>query len=151
MNTISTATVTSASLGQECVVERRVGERGRRSKVAASEVLELEVALTEGADHAVFGGGTGINRDRHTGTGVEVIAEAIALASVARVEGLAVDAAVERGVDAQITTQLDAGVGARDVEETRAIQGADPHVLDRLGLEGKTGRLSPANGNQTRR
>src|SRR5437899_167202 len=94
------------------------------------------------ADHAVFGGGAGINRDRQTRTGVEVVAETVALAGVAAIERLTVDAAVERGVDAQITTQLDAGVGARDIEETRAIQGADPHVLDRFGLDGKIGRLS---------
>ena len=46
----------------------------------AAEVVELEVALTEGADNAVFGGGAGINRQRHTGTGGEVIAVAVALA-----------------------------------------------------------------------
>ena len=40
-------------------------------------------------------------------------------------EARARDAAVERGVNAQITTQLDAGVGARDVEETSTVQGAD--------------------------
>src|SRR5829696_10305810 len=45
-----------------------------------AEVVELEVALTEGADNAVFGSGTGINRQRHTRTGREVIAIAIALA-----------------------------------------------------------------------
>src|SRR5258706_11405246 len=44
----------------------------------------------------------------------------------------------ERGVDAQMTTQLDAGIGARDVEETGTIQGANLHVLDRLG-DGKIG------------
>src|SRR6185369_8300613 len=126
-------------------------ERRDRGRVARAEVLELEVALTEGADNAVFGGSTGINRDRQTGTGVEVIAVAIALAGIARVEGLAVDAAVERGVDAQITTQLDAGVGARDIEETRAVQGADPHVLDRFGLDGKIGSLSSAHSDETRR
>jgi hypothetical protein len=48
-----------------------------------------------------------------------------------------IDAAVERGINAQITTQLDAGVGTRNIEETSTIQGGDPHVLDRFGLDGK--------------
>src|SRR6185369_14620982 len=92
-------------------------------------------------------------RQRHTGTGEEVIAVAIALALVAGITRLTVGAGagVERGVDAQITTQLDAGVGARDVEETRAIQGADPDVLDRFGLDGKIGSLCSAQGDETRR
>src|SRR5213078_2542716 len=141
--------VTTASGGEQRVIQAS-SRADRVRRVARSKVLELEVALTEGADHAVFGGGTGINRDRQTRTGVEVIAVAVALAGVARIEGLAVDAAVERGVDAQITTQLDAGVGARDIEETRAIQGADPHVLDRFGLDGKIGRLSSTHGDKTR-
>jgi len=34
-------------------------------------------------------------------------------------------------------TQLDTGVAARNVEETGTIQRADPHVLDRFGLDGK--------------
>jgi hypothetical protein len=54
-----------------------------------------------------------------------------------------VGTAIERGIDAQITTKLDAGVGARDVEETGAVQRADPHIFDRLGLDRKIGRLPP--------
>ena len=41
-------------------------------------VAELEVSLTEGADDAVFGRGTGIDRQRHTRTGGEVVAIAVA-------------------------------------------------------------------------
>ena len=119
--------------------------------VLLPRVRELEVSLTEGADHAVFGGGAGINRQRHTRTGSEVVAIAVALTEIAVPRRLIVDAAVERGVDAQITTQLDAGVGARNVEETGTIQGADPHVLDRFGLDGKISCLRPAHGDQTRR
>jgi len=119
--------------------------------VRRSEVLELEIGLAKGTDNAVLGGGTGINRQRHTGTGVEVIAEAILLAIVTVVERLTVGAAVKRGVDTHITTQLDAGVGAGDVEETSTVQGADPHVLDRFGLDGKIGSLRSAHGDKTRR
>src|SRR5664279_3459389 len=49
---------------------------------------------------------------------------------------------IRRRVDAQITTQLDAGVGTRNVVETGTIQGADPHVFDRFGLYGKISCLS---------
>src|SRR5262249_32903799 len=122
-------------------VERVLGA-ARESKsvvrIAVAEVGELEVALTEGTDNAVFGGGAGINRQRHTRTGEEVIAVAIALARVAVIRRIAIGAVAgaERGIDTQIAAQLDAGVGARDIEETRTIQGADPHVLDRFGLDG---------------
>jgi hypothetical protein len=94
---------------------------------------------------------TGIDGQRHTRTSGEIVAIAIALAQVTRPGRLIVDAAIERGVDAQITTQLDTGVGARDVEETSTIQGADPHVLDRFGLDGKIGSLCSAHSDKTRR
>ena len=50
-----------------------------------------------------------------------------------------VGAAVEGGVGAQIAADLDAGVGARDVEEAGAVKRADPDVFDRLGLDRKVG------------
>src|SRR5207253_8004249 len=69
---------------------QRVGSAARETenirRIVVAEIVELEVALTEGADNTVFGGGTGINRDRHTRTANEVIAEAIALAAVAVIE-----------------------------------------------------------------
>src|ERR1700716_896254 len=120
-------------------------------RIVTAVVLELEVGLTKGADDAVFGGGTGINRERHTRTGGPGVAIAVLLAEVARPGRLIVDAAVERGIDAQITTQLDAGVGARNIEETGTIQGADPHVHDRFGFDGKTSSLRPTHGEETRR
>jgi len=57
-----------------------------------------------------------------------------------------VGAAVKRGVDAQIAAELDTGVGAGNVEEAGAIQRADPHILDRLGFDGKIGGLGAADG-----
>jgi hypothetical protein len=71
----------------------------------------LEIALREGADDAIFAGGTGINRQRHTRTAVDLVGETIAGARTAVPSRRIVDAAVERGVDAQITADLDAGVG----------------------------------------
>ncbi len=62
-----------------------------------------------------------------------------------------VSVSVRHNVHAQIAAELDASVGARNVEETGTIQGADPHVFDRFGLYGKIGCLRPANGDQTRR
>ncbi len=58
-------------------IERRILPLG------VGRIVELEVALTEGADNAVFGGGAGIDRQRHTGAGDEVIAIAIALTQIA--------------------------------------------------------------------
>src|SRR5439155_9304609 len=52
--------------------------------------------------------------------------------------------AVESGFSTQIATQLDAGVAAGDVVETRPVQRADPDVLDRFRLEGKISRLRHA-------
>ena len=49
--------------------------------------------------------------------------------------------AIEGDVGAQIAAELDAGIGARDVEEARAVKRANPYVLHRLGLNRKVGRL----------
>src|ERR1700682_709890 len=79
----------------------RYSGRNRRVGSVVAEGLELEVGLTEGADDAVFRGGAGIDRQRHTGAGSEVIAVAILLTEVTRPRRLIVEAAVERGVNAQ--------------------------------------------------
>jgi hypothetical protein len=41
---------------------------------------------------------------------------------------------IDAQIGAHIAAELDAGVGAGDVIEARAIQGADLHVFDRFGL-----------------
>jgi len=148
-------------LNSDVTAARRVQQVGVVAKVGVERVgiigraaqrIELEVGLTESADHAVFGGGTRIDGQRHTRTGGQVVAIAVALAGIAVPSRLVLHAsAVERGVDAQITAELDAGVGARDVEESRTIQRADPHVFDRFGLYGKISRLCPSHGDETRR
>src|SRR5262249_11033693 len=113
----------------EAAEDTRSGRDNRR--VRRSEVLELEVALSEGADDAIFGGGAGINRQRHTRTAIELVLEAVALARIAAVGRSAVNrAAVVGGIDAQIAADLDAGIGAGDIPESGTIQGADPHVFD---------------------
>ena len=126
---------------------RRCGEVDRVGVVVALG-RELEVGLHEGPDSAVFGGGTGIHRQRQTGTGGVVIRVPVVLAEVAAPGRLAVNAAVEGSVDAQIAAELDAGIGARNVEEAGAVQRADPYILDRLGLDGKVSGLCRADGEQ---
>ena len=58
------------------------GEVSWINRIAALGV-ELEVALPEGADHAVFSGGAGIDGQRHTRTRYIVVAIAVLLAEVA--------------------------------------------------------------------
>src|SRR6266404_4576151 len=50
---------------------------------------------------------------------------------------------------AHIPADLEAGIGARDIEESIAIETADLHVFDRLGLDGKIGSLCPRDRNET--
>jgi len=52
-----------------------------------------------------------------------------------------VNAAVEGGVGAQIAADLDAGVGAGDEEEARAVKRANPDIFYRFGLDRKVGRF----------
>src|ERR1700694_5533196 len=142
---------TACAIKQVRIVTK-VGVQGVRIKGASTQCVEREVALAEGADHAVFSGGAGINVQRNTRTGAEIVAITVTLTGVPAIGlGILYGAAVERGVDAQITTQLDAGVSARNVEETGTVQGADPHVLDRFGLDGKISCLCPTHGDQARR
>src|SRR4029079_7551107 len=54
------------------------------------------------------------------------------------------------GFGADIAADLDTSVSARDVEESRAVQATNLHVLDRSGLYGKIGGLRPGNRNETR-
>jgi hypothetical protein len=62
-----------------------------------------------------------------------------------------VNAAIERGVNAQVTTDLHAGVGAGDVPKSGTIERADLHILDRLGLDREISSLRAADGHQASR
>src|SRR3569833_4114745 len=73
--------IAAARLVKQVRVVAQVG--GQTVRVLRAEHRELEVALTEGADHAVLGGSAGINSQRHTGAAVEVVAVTVALAVVA--------------------------------------------------------------------
>ncbi len=102
--------------------------------------------MREGADHAVFSRGAGIDRQRQTRTSVVEVRIAVADRAFTVVERAVIDTAVNRHVGAQIAAQLDTSVGARNVEESGTIQRADPHVFDRFGLYGKISRLCSAHG-----
>ena len=72
-----------AGRAQQVAVVAEVGREHVRVERCTTQSIECEVALTEGADHAIFGGGTGINRQRQTRTGGEVIAIAVHLTGIA--------------------------------------------------------------------
>jgi hypothetical protein len=54
-------------------------------------------------------------------------------------------AAIDGDVGAHVAAELDAGVGAGNVEEACAIERADLHIFDRLGLDRKVGGLCAAD------
>src|SRR5262249_60504487 len=96
-------------------VKRGPAETGRNGRsaetvvVGSAEVVELEVALAIGADHAIFGRGAGIDLQRHARARNEVVEVPVALAGIAAPGRLTVRAAaIQRGVDAQVTADLDA-------------------------------------------
>ncbi|MGC1579202.1 MAG: hypothetical protein WA813_24305 [Beijerinckiaceae bacterium] len=54
-------------------------------------------------------------------------------------------------IELGLATELDAGVGARDVEEARAVNVTDPDVFRRCRLLcGKIGGLRPGDRDETR-
>ena len=144
--------VTAARHVQQVGVVAKIGVERVWIVGRVAQRIELEIGLAESADHAVLGRGTCIDRERQTRTGGQDVVITVALTGIAVPGRLVLHAsAVERGIDAQIAAELDAGVGARDVEESRTVQRADPHVFDRFGLHGKISRLCPSHGDETRR
>ena len=88
-----------------------------------------------GADHAVFGGGAGIDGQVFARPPGESIAETVLRSGGTRGVTGEHQVGVDAHVGTYITAQLDAGIGAGDQIETRAVQGADLHVFDRLSLQ----------------
>ena len=109
-----------------------------------------ESRVEERADHAVFGRSARIDGQILTRAGGVIVRQAVLSAQLCGVRTVE-HRAVESGFNAQIAAQLDAGVGAGDIEETSTVQGADPHVLDRFGLDRKVRSLRSTHGDQTRR
>jgi hypothetical protein len=122
--------------------------RGRATEVAARRPGERRIP--EGADDAVFGRGARIDIEVFAGTSGKVVAQAVVRTGSAAIGATKNVGGVQTNLGAQISAQLDAGVGARDVVESGTIQGADPHVFDRFGLYGKISCLCPTQSDQTR-
>src|ERR1700737_3659828 len=66
--------ITTACTIKQVRIVTEVGRQAVRVKSASTQGVEREVTLAEGADHAVFSGGAGINRQRHTRTAAELAA-----------------------------------------------------------------------------
>src|SRR5262249_58660525 len=102
----------------------RVDRGARGSSVARVGVGRPgEGRIEEGADHAIFGRGARIDVEVFTRTGGVVVRQAVLSAALSGICAVVHRVRIERGFDAQIATQLDAGVSARDVVESGTIQG----------------------------
>ena len=114
---------------------------------------EVEPAAVVGPQRAVLSLGPNVERnDRAGACPVVVRVEAVVTAGATRDERRAAPARVaEILIVTNPAADLDAGIGARNVEEPFAVQTADLHVFDRFGLDGKIGCLRPRNRDQTRR
>ncbi|MBA7668841.1 hypothetical protein ES703_76958 [subsurface metagenome] len=95
-------------------------------------------------------GGAGIDDELHSGAAEEPVHEPVSSAAATSVEVLVVDSSIERGVNAQISTHPDTRVAARNKVEAGTVQGADLHIFDRLGLDGKISSLRSAHGEKAR-
>ena len=107
------------------------------------------------ADHAVVRLGAPVGRQIDTRAervkilpGTCTVGIAAGVAVCGRVAGGRTELAVAM-VRTEIHANLEAGVGARDIKESRAIQAANLHVFDRLGLYGKVSGLRARHRNQT--
>ena len=93
------------------VADRGIHVNSVRVEAAAAQRGEREFGRTKGADHAIFGGGTGINRQHHARARDEIIEIAVPLPGIAIPRRLAVRAAaVEGDVGTHIAAELDAGI-----------------------------------------
>ncbi|GCC42632.1 hypothetical protein chiPu_0026630, partial [Chiloscyllium punctatum] len=132
--------------------DRRVDRRACRGARAIAVRGPAEGRIEEGANHAVFGRGAGVDVQVFTRTPGVAVGEAVLRTAGAGVVAGVIRVGVRQNVDAQIAAQLDAGVGARNKVEARTIERADLDVLDCLGLDRKVGRHgSAARGENCRR
>src|SRR5262249_40478281 len=117
----------------------------------------LRAEAEEAAERAVFSLLTGIDREEDARAEVGVVRRASGkrtlsgLCRVAEANGSTVAGRIEASLHADRAAKLDAGVSTGDVKDPRAVQTADLHVFDRLGLDGKIGRLRPRHCDETRR
>ena len=117
---------------------------------AVAGPVELHVGI--GTQNAVFGGGACVLGQVQTGFGlVPVLAVGLRGGCATLPRRRVVGRSVERRIDTDRAADANAGVGARDVPEAGTIEGADLHVFDRFGLDGKIGRLCAGQRDQTGR
>ena len=121
-----------AALGARNNATTRRGARARSSH-ARDRVVVRQTDRDVAAQRTVFGLRAGIGRDVTTVTGHEVVGRAVVDvggrgAPKRTVGHVAVVAVAHLHTDP--TANLDAGIGARDVIETRTVQATNLHVLD---------------------
>ncbi len=109
---------------------------------------QLETATVVAPQRAVFGLGTDVERNDGSRPRRKVGRLAACVDRVA--QRIIARRLVEVGVETHPATDLQACIGTGDVEEPFPVETAYPHVLDRLGLDGKIGSLCPNNRNESR-
>ena len=146
----------------EAVVAGRAGHVGERLGVAEREarpldegagrvdrdralVLVVDVHRHVGAQRAIGGLRAAVEVEVRAMPRRVRAHRAILRARSTRVVRRARAGDVPAVVGSDIAADLEADVAARDVVEALAVEGADLHVFDRLGLDGKIGCLRPRN------
>src|SRR5262249_41694687 len=114
---------------------------------------QLEAGTVVGPQYAVFGLGADVERE-HRARPSPIVVRVAAVVAAARAgnERAAAAAGVAKIlIVTNPTADLDAAIGARNVEEPFAVKAADLHIFDRPGLDGKIGRLGCSHRGETRR
>src|SRR5262249_54560834 len=143
--------IAAAGRVEQVRVVAEVGVRAVRIERAAIEGGELQFGRTEGSHDAVFSGGGSIDLQQEEGAGGEKIVIEGWRPGIAVPGGRAVGAGrIEGDVGADVAADLDAGVGAGNVEEAGAIERADFDILYRFGLDRKVGCLRATRDQQAR-
>ena len=132
--------------------ERAIPERVEgRAAAGGGRRGVLRAEADVGAQRAVFGLLAHVPRDRPADAVVDVVGQVAGEAALAKhaagavADGDTAAAHVVLGLDAQIATHLQAGVGAGDVVEPVPVQAADLHIIDRRCLHRHVGGLRPSN------
>ena len=137
--------------------ERAIPER-RRGRAAASATGSFvrHAEADVGAQRAVFSLLAHVPRGHRADAVVDVVGRVAGEPALGRLgPGLRADrhatgAGVVLGLNTQIPTQLQAGVGARNVVEPIPVQAADLHVLNRRCLHRHVGCLRPSDRDEPR-
>ncbi len=138
--------------GEACELDEQevVLDKTARDILAALQIVEQDARV--GADDTVFGLRAGIDEQVQAfAIGEEIAVVGVRTAGAALIERHAVRGTVERGSDTDRAADADAGIGARNIIEARAVKRAHLHILDRLRLDGKISRVRTGQRDETRR